>query len=197
MFGQLFGLFAKSQVGKQLVLVQLNARLQPMHRSEYFEEALDSTLQDLGLGEVTGGGSLLTSSGEVAHCHIEILAPEISTELIQIVVETLEQLGAPKGSLLLGAEGKKLAFGTAEGLAIYLNGTDLPAATYAECDSNFVLDEFNRLLGSEGEVYSHWQGPSEMAFYMYGPSFARMETCLEDFLASYPLCQLCRIEQIA
>lgn len=197
MFGQLFGLFAKSRVGKQLVLVQLNARLQPMHRAEYFEEALDSILQDLGLGEVSGGGSLLASSGEVARCNIEILAPEINAELIRVVVETLEQLGAAKGSLLLDAEGKNTAFGSAEGLAVYLNGTDLPAATYAECDSNFVLDEFNRLLVSEGRVYSHWQGPGEMAFYMYGPSFARMKACLEHFLASYPLCERCRIEQIA
>lgn len=197
MFGQLFGLFAKSQVGKQLVLAQLNARLQPMHRSEYFEEALDSNLQDLGLGEVSGGGSLLASSGEVAHCNIEILAPATTAELIQVIVETLEQRGAPKGSLLLDAEGKKTAFGTAEGLAIYLNCTDLPAATYAECDANFVHDEFNRLLGTEGQVFSDWQGLKEMAFYMYGPSFARMKACLEDFLASYPLCELCRIEQIA
>jgi len=197
MFGQLFGLFAKSQVGKQLVLVQLNARLQPMHRAEYFEEALDATLQDLGLGEVTGGGSLQASSGEVTHCSIEILAPEITAELVQVVVETLEQLGAPRGSLLLDAEGNNKAFGKADGLAIYLNSTDLPAATYAECDANFVLDEFNRLLGSEGQVYSQWQGSGELAFYIYGPSFIRMKACLEDFLASYPLCQRCRIEQIA
>jgi hypothetical protein len=197
MFGQMFGLFAKSQTGKQLVLAQLNARLQPMHRAEYFEEALDSTLQDLGLGEVSGGGSLLASSGEVTHCNIEILAPEISSELIQVVVETLEELGAPKGSLLMDASGKKVAFGTSEGLAVYLNGTDLPAATYAECDSNFVLDEFNRLLGTEGGVYSHWLGAKETAFYMYGRSFAQMKASLEGFLASYPLCRLCRIEQIA
>jgi hypothetical protein len=32
---------------------------------------------------------------------------------------------------------------------------------------------------------------------MYGPSFAAMCARLDDFLATYPLCQRCRIAQIA
>jgi len=47
-----------------------------------------------------------------------------------LIAETLEELGAPKGSTLRVAEsGTVRAFGNAEGMAVYLNGTDLPAET--------------------------------------------------------------------
>jgi hypothetical protein len=97
----------------------------------------------------------------------------------------------------LEAQGEELPFGINEGLAVYLNGTDLPDEVYAECDSNFVYSEFNRLLGPAGKVHSHWQGPTETALYMYGPSFEAMKSRLANFLDSYPLCQRARVVQIA
>ncbi|MCA1368872.1 hypothetical protein I6F15_15900 [Bradyrhizobium sp. BRP14] len=48
-----------------------------------------------------------------------------------------------------------------------------------------------------GTVNSHWQGPSETALYMYGSNFQMMRDRLTSFLQTYPLCQHCRIDQIA
>ena len=99
--------------------------------------------------------------------------------------------------LRVDTSGAQHALGKAEGLAVYLNGTDLPAETYKSCDSNFVYSEFDRRLAGEGRVLSHWQGPTETALYMYGGSFAAMKQRIEPFIASYPLCERCRIAQVA
>jgi len=183
---------------KTYVVAQLNARLQPMHRGEYFEDPLDIELKSAACGEVSGGGSLQSKIGEIEHCDIEIEVSGPLSIAVRVVIETLEALGAPKGSKLhLEVEGKQVQFGQAEGMAVYLNGTDLPDDVYKECDSNFVYSEFDRLLSGKGRVLSYWQGPTETAFYMYGHSFQEMRVCLTEFLASYPLCHQCRVEQIA
>ena len=179
-----------------MVIAQINAKLRPMDRGEHFEDPLDTALREAGRGEVSGGGSMLEKSGEISFCDIEISVPEETEEVLNFIAATLEDLGAPKGSkLTVGTSERPL--GRAEGIAVYLNGTDLPEDIYTSCDLNFVFSEFARLLGKEGRVLSYWQGGTETALYMYGPSFDEMKTRLEGFLASYPLCQKCRVAQIA
>ena len=181
----------------QLFVVRLNAKLQPMHRGEIFEDPLDEELKKSSLGSVSGGGTQMAKTGEIECCDIEIDVRAPSEESAVSIIRILERLGAPKGSKLILASDRETPFGSKEGLAVYLNGTDLPEAIYKECDSNFVYSEFDRLLDGEGQVYSYWQGPRETAFYMYGNSFATMSERLHPFLLSYPLCQRCRVVQIA
>jgi hypothetical protein len=51
----------------------------------------------------------------------------------------LERLGAPKGSqLVVDGGGREIPFGATEGLAAYLNGTDLPDTVYRTSDVNVV-----------------------------------------------------------
>jgi hypothetical protein len=194
---RLFKRFAKRDPAVFLV-AQLNARLQPMHRGEFFEDALDSELKSQQLGEVSGGGTLQAKDGEVEHCDIEVEVSGDASAAAQTTIRLLEALGAPKGSKLhIEAQGREVAFGLHEGLAVYLNGTSLPDDVYKDCDSNFVHSELNRILEGRGRVLSYWQGPTETAFYLYGPSFVDMRSCIEEFLSTYPLCQQCRVEQIA
>jgi hypothetical protein len=196
LFGKLFG--RKTAVQSTLVVVRLNDRAQPLDRGEIYEDPLDEVLKKQGVGSVVGGGTLLSAEGEIEFCDIEIEIHEPTVENIALIRQTLEELGAPRGSTLrIEPELDELPFGNNEGLAVYLNGTDLPDDAYAQCDSNFVYSEFNRLLGSEGKVHSHWQGPTETALYAYGPSFATMQARLAGFLGSYPLCQRARVVQIA
>jgi hypothetical protein len=196
MLGKLFG--KKPVTQSALVVARMNDRAQPMDRGELYEDPLDEVLRKHRAGSVTGGGTQLSPDYEVEFCDIEIEVHEPAAESIALIKQTLEALGAPKGSkLLLEAQGEELPFGNNEGLAVYLNGTDLPDEVYAECDSNFVYSEFNRLLGTDGKVHSHWQGPAETALYMYGPSFETMKDRLAPFLGSYPLCQRARVVQIA
>jgi hypothetical protein len=180
------------------VIVTLNARLQPMHRGEFFEDPLDASLRAANLGEVSGGGTLQQANGEIECCDIELQVPAASKEVVDAVLAMLERLDAPIGSkLVVETTGEERAFGKAEGLGIYLNGTDLPDDTYQKCDSNVVLSEVSRLLDGKGRVLSHWQGPTETAFYLYGESFDEMKSRIADFLVTYPLCDKCRLERIA
>lgn len=200
MFGNFFKRKAvtKSEVAKALIIVQLNARLQPMHRAEFFEDPLDDVLNTHGIGEISGGGTLQSKSGEIEFCDVEIEVNQASAQTVHTIIHRLEELGAPKGSrLTVGASDRDIAFGVSEGMAVYLNGSSLPDEVYQECDSNFVYSEFDRLLNGSGRVLSYWQGPTETAFYLYGSSFIAMKDKIAGFVASYPLCQQCRVVQIA
>lgn len=183
---------APSAVG-DMVIARLNARAQPLDRGEVFEGPLNDILQAAGMGEVTGGGTMLGEEGEIEFCDLEIMVPEATDAVLGAIREALEGLGAPKGSKLIWHEGaNELEFGTFEGLAVYLNGTDLPDAVYEQSDVNFVYEEFDRLVGSEGRVVSHWGGPRETALYLYGRSAETMLARIRPFLDAYPLCDRAR-----
>jgi len=87
--------------------------------------------------------------------------------------------------------------GKREGLALYLDGRNLPAETYQTCDSNYVLAEVKRLTQDESDVLRYWQGPTETAFYVYGDSFEAMKRSIQGLVDTYPLCKGARIVQIA
>ena len=198
MFGLKFGARRKAVEG-ELVVVRLNARLQPMHRGEHFEEPLMDVLAELSLGEVTGGGTQLSGDDTgVSHCDIELRLPDAGETALAALIAALEELGAPKGSKLLVGDGAaETPFGTHEGLALFLNGTGLPEEVYASCDVNHAIEELDRLMGEQGRFRSYWEGATDTALYCYGPSFAAMREAIEPLLASYPLCQKARVEQIA
>lgn len=185
-------------ITRALIVACLNNRLRPADRGELFEKPLDEFLKRYAIGAVIGGSTQLAENSEVACGEIEVEVTGAVDDALTVIKTALEQLGAPKGSkLTVPASHRELAIGTTEGLAVYLNGTDLPARVYDECDVNVVFEEFNRLLAPDARIYSYWQGPRETALYMYGPSFTGMRAKLAGFLASYPLCERARVEQIA
>jgi hypothetical protein len=198
MFGLSFGARRKPVEGR-LVVVRLNARLQPMHRGEHFEDPLIDIVKELSLGEVTGGGTQLSGDDSgVEFCDIELVMPETNETALGSLIAALEELGAPKGSkLLVGEEGAETPFGSHEGLALSLNGTDLPDEVYRTCDINHVVAELDRLMGEKGRFMSYWEGARDSVLYCYGPSFATMRAAIEPLLAGYPLCAKARVEQIA
>jgi len=183
----------------EYLTARLNARVQPIDRGEYYEDPLDETMTALGIGAVTGGGTQLADEpAGIEFCDLEIRVNEASSETLAAIVKRLEDLGAPKGSKLIpDGDGREIAFGQYEGIGVFLNGTDLPDAVYKECDVNHVIERFNQLLAENGAFRGYWQGSRETALYCYGPSFTTMKAALEPFLASYPLCERARIEQIA
>ena len=198
----MFGFFKnkekKHEIEPQFVVVNLNARIQPMHRGEIFEDPLDEILSTESLGEVSGGGTLQSETGEIENCDIEIQVLRSDETAINLIKTSLEKLGVPKGSkIIIENTDSEIKFGTLEGLALYLNGTELDDKVYKECDSNHVYSELDRLTEGEGRVYSYWQGPTETAFYLYGNSFVKMKSLISVLVDNYPLCEKCRIEQIA
>lgn len=192
----MFGLFKKRK--PSVVVATLNARLQPLDRAA-LEDAFEAAMTRRGHGiRVVGGGTQMAANGEVTECDIEIEIDELSDVTVNAVSETLATMLAPKGSTLyVSDQDRRFDFGAHEGLALYLNGTDLPDDVYRDCDSNHVYAECGRLLEGLGIVSSHWQGPQETALYMYGWDYKAMRERLAPFLQEYPLCQQCRVTQIA
>ncbi len=181
------------------VIARLNAKVQPIDRGDYFEDPLAETLEGAGLGDVTGGGTQLADEPYgIEFCDLEIRLNAANEDSLATIIKRLNDLGAPKGSkLILETSGKEIPFGVCEGIGVFLNGHSLPDAVYADCDVNHVIEEFERLLGDAGKFRGHWEGSRETALYCYGRSFDEMKTALEPFIASYPLLEGARIEQIA
>jgi hypothetical protein len=198
----LLGLFKKKEksvkIEPEFIVVTINARIQPVHRGEIYEDALDEILSKNSIGEVSGGGTLQSQSGEIEYCDVEIQVNNSSNDTVNLIRSSLEEIGVPKGSKIkIEATDSEIKFGTLEGLAIYLNGTDLGDEVYANSDSNYVYSELDRLTQGNGKVYGYWQGPTETALYLYGTSFSQMKSQISELVNNYPLCQKCRIEQIA
>lgn len=68
---------------------------------------------------------------------------------------------------------------------------------YQNSDINHVIEQAGILLGDKGAMLSHWEGGSETALYFYGDSFNEMNQLISELLNSYPLCEKCRVVQIA
>ncbi|MDX2267091.1 MAG: hypothetical protein NW208_03230 [Bryobacter sp.] len=183
-----------------MVLLHLHARLQPLDRGEFFEDPLEEALRKSNLGEITGGGSLMDAEGEIKSCDVEIELQGAETgaeaENLPRLLEILQQLRLPKGSHLSFGE-HIIPLGDQEGLALYLNGTSLPAEVYETTSIDELHEAITKLLGEEGRILSYWDGPEESAAYLYGNSFQGMHQLIEPFLSTYPLCQQCRVVQIA
>lgn len=183
----------------KLVIARLNARLQPIGRGEHFEDPLDAALREAGLGEVTGGGTQLADEpAGIEFCDIEVLLADATEVSLDALSSTLEGLGAPKGSkLIFGEQNEERPFGTNEGFALFLNGTDLPPQVYKDCDVNHVVAELDRLLGERGKFMGYYEGSRETALYCYGASFEAMRDAVAPLLRDYPLCAQSRVERIA
>jgi hypothetical protein len=182
-----------------LAYAKLNARIMPLDRGERYEDPLIEVLAGNGYGEVTGGGTGQSENGEIAYCGIDINLLDVEKG-VPFICDFLAECGAPKGSALefeRNGEKMEVSFGSLEGLAIYLNGTDLPDEVYQNSDVNELYDEINRLLGDRGDIHGHWQGPTETALYLYGYSADEMKHLIANTLANYPLCQRARVERIA
>jgi hypothetical protein len=174
--------------------ITLNARLRPLDRGARYETPLHGILGTCMPGSrVTGAGTLLSAEREPLVSDIDLDIEGDAPQALELVTGTLEAAGAPRGSRARLDEGAPVPFGVTEGLAIYLNGTDLPAEVYAGSDINYLIATLSGRLGTEGDMQSWWQGPRETALYLYGPSAPRMTELIADVLARFPLAQRCRI----
>lgn len=177
------------------LILKLNARFQPKHRFE-LEDALQEILEREGAGEITGGGTAQNPDGEIAYCDIEIHLFNDDMSHIEWLVALLNRMGIPKSSFLQGVE-PEIEVGTLEGLAYYSNSVDLPDEVYQTCDINYVIQQMEQAMEGIGSMYSYWEGHTYTALYFYGTSFSEMKEKIAPFIAEYPLCQKCRVEQIA
>ena len=97
------------------------------------------------MGEVIDGSTAVGTGGEISCCGIEIKLKKRSELSVRWLVDLLGIIGIAKGSVLQGAE-LEVMVGTLEGLACYLNSTELPAEVYRTCDINDVTEEMGEAL---------------------------------------------------
>ena len=181
------------------VVAKLNHLLMPIDRGSRYEDPLQDALSAEALGEVAGGGTMVLESGEVEYVDVQVVLNDLKRG-VPLLIERLEAFGAPKGSKLRiydGEPAREIAFGKAEGVAVYLDGVSLPDEVYASSDVNVVIEELSKGLAGRGEMHGHWEGPRETALYFYGESADEMKGRMSDFLATYPLCAGARVVTIA
>lgn len=185
------------------VRVQVNGKLQPMDRGELEDNFITPFLEEHDLGEVVGGGTMLGGPGqEIAFCDIELELKDGPPEQLQNVIAYLDGM-LPRGSKLTyggeeeDAESTEVALGKLNGLALYLNGTELPEEVYQTTDINHVVAELEQRLDEDLLYRAHWRGPTETALYFYSrATFDAMKGLIADFVGTYPLCQKSRIVEI-
>lgn len=89
---------------ERFIYVKLAASLQPLTRGELFENPIDDELQRLGLGEVSGGGSLLGQPEPDGTRYIEFCGLDVEAtdreKALELLRRMLLELDAPDYSEL-------------------------------------------------------------------------------------------------
>ena len=177
-----------------MIILTINAKLRPMHRVN-IEDFIDEFLEEHNLGSVDGGGTTLAENGEVEDCDIAIMYSE---EKADEIIEFLKDIPLPKGSKISfddKGNDKEIPVGNLEGLGFYFSN-DLEDEVYENCDVNFVVEKFDELLEDKHCIFSYCETIEFTAIYYYGPSFAEMSKAIEDFVATYPLCENGKIVEL-
>jgi hypothetical protein len=181
--------------------IQLNDKAMPVQRGAVYEDPLDAFLAQNGLGQVVNSGSMLSEVGEIefSDIDVELTREDVDRgELLSSLITLLEAQGAPKGSFVVDCQSDvQTPIGKLEGMGVYLNGTDLPPEVYEQNDVNDVIEQMLQLLGLGDRDLRFWEGATETALYFYGDSYEDMSAKVAEFAAASPLCERCRIIQIA
>ena len=84
--------------------------------------------------------------------------------------------------------------GSRQGLAIYLDGVNLPDEVYQDFDIDAFADQILAATSPiDGSINGSWMGPEETAIYVYGPDAEELLKRLEPLLRDSPICRNARI----
>lgn len=75
---------------------QLNARVQPLDRGDRYEDPLQDALEANGWAEVTGGGTMQHSNGEIEYCGIDLDLKDVD-KAVPFICEFLESCSRETG----------------------------------------------------------------------------------------------------
>ncbi len=84
------------------------------------------------------------------------------------LVNLLNAIGIPKRSGLRGIE-SPINVGKLEGLAVCMNGTDLPEEIYKSCDINYAIEQLEQTIEGIGActVIGNWVSLPHYIFMAY------------------------------
>ena len=175
------------------VVLELNARLQPLHRGEIFEDMFEEMFERYGIGEITGAGTFQMATGEIEKCDISMSVYSDKLNPFLSLIKRIDII--PIGSKLI-INGEETPIGMARGMAIYLNGTELDAEVYKNNDVNLLIEQLDKALNNIAHRLSHWEGPAETALYYYGKDYIKMKKAILPVLKKHPLGQKSRSVKI-
>ncbi len=175
------------------VILHLNMRLMPMDRGTLFEDPIDEALHQYNIGEVTGGGTLLSQERMPLSCDIEF---SIKKNQIDRFISFLKNADTMAKGSYIEYDDKREEIGNLEGLNLILDGTGLDESVYKENNVNDVIHEINHLLEGKGQYHSYYVGEKNTNLYFYGKSFDEMKGIIVPYTKTAPLCKNSIIEQV-
>ena len=173
------------------VIARFYEHIEPIDRGNRYEDPLNEVLESAGTGCVTGGGSQLTEEGRIEFADIEIELADLDGAL-ESAVQALERAGAPQGSEI-HLDGNVLReFGTAQCVAVYLDGVSLPSEVYADLDFDQLVTDLDTVAGP-GSLRGFWQGPEETGLFLFAPSAEELFARIHPHLLMLPIGQNARV----
>jgi hypothetical protein len=177
------------------VNILIHEPIKPVPCGERYENPVFEALASVGLGGPgDGAGSLCSKEGEVEEVDFDVELT--SLDGIPVIIKTLEDRGAPKGSVVrYEHDGKdvEVLFGVSEGVAVYLDGVNQPKEVYASTSAEELLDKLMAALDGAAEFRGSWQGPRETSLYFYGEDAEHIFERVEPVLREYPLSRNARV----
>ncbi len=176
-----------------LVLARVYEHIEPIDRGDRYEDPLQATLEKVGIGRVTGGGSQLDELGK-SPTRMSRLNSPMSTRHCGLWLRHSRYAGAPQGSELIQTSDDRVLreFGKLQCLAIYLDGTSLPDEVYANLDFEAVVGALGAAAG-DNSFRGFWQGPQETGLFFFGPDAEAMFARVEPVLRPLPIGQNARV----
>ena len=95
------------------IQIQIYRDLDPVDRWQRFHKPLDQSLQASGLGEVTGGGTLMDlDTDQVLYSDLTIRVTGDLDHALQLIRATLLNCGAPVGTRIFAEGGAEVGLKT-------------------------------------------------------------------------------------
>lgn len=79
------------------VFVKIPDKVLPIERGSKYEDPLDAALRAAGLGEVTGGGTMMNQDKSIAWVGVDVTLYDLEKGL-PLLLQKLREAGAPPGS---------------------------------------------------------------------------------------------------
>lgn len=181
--------------------VKLIEQIQPVARGDRYEDPLTKSLEERGLGIVTGGGAQLSPRPFRGERGIEFVCLDVELdnldEALFYLKERMNELGAPVGSTVsyyTATEERKVEpIGELELLHIYLDAQNLREDVYANADLEMICKKLAEQMGSSGQLREPMSWSSETLLYFAGRNADEMFSRIETFCRETPLMQNARI----
>lgn len=165
----------------------LPLRLEPAEAEARLVAPLAQAMDLAGLGRISAMGIEPDASGEPAQLTLDFSLPGDGPDILKSLARILDDLGAPKGSVIGNAECPDLlTFGTAQGLGLYLDRADLGPTG---ADHRDVVRACQRALKGAGVYRGAFSTSDRTALYFYGHSFQNMQSAITYVMSTNPKCR--------